>query len=334
MVINKRLLEETEIRTTGLEGKGHDAMRLDKVNHKLINKDKEQTGDHTTLINPNTVPEGGRRPVTGEDKDDKAIVIMEGNVSKPARDVVPVQGKLNEVMLDRAVGIGDIGQGDNNLAFVTLGVQEGLRQSPGVLEAARDPRKGSLIDGWVNELVLSKEGAEHVRQAGPEHLTSGRRTSNVSKVLGVVRRLALLGQKHHEGVTPASRGTPRSMRALTQLIELRGSEGEKFIDFILDAIRASSRARGFPTEEFREAGEAREGVGKGKGRAGRAGQTRWRGEGGVTGIIRIAFLEMGFSFKTVNRVRRGSLIENTFDEFETVTVEGGLSTNSILALFV
>ena len=66
------------------------------------------------------------------------------------------------------------------------------------------------------------------------------------------------------------------MRALTQLIELRGSEGEKFIDFILDAIRASSRARGFPTEEFREAGEAREGVGKGKGRAGRADQVEGR----------------------------------------------------------
>ena len=74
-------------------------MGLIKVNHNLINEDEKQTGDDTTLIDHNPVPEGRGGPITSGNKDNQTIIVMKGNLSKLIRNMVPLEGKLDEVVL-------------------------------------------------------------------------------------------------------------------------------------------------------------------------------------------------------------------------------------------
>jgi hypothetical protein len=205
VIVNETLLENTDI--WGLERVCKETTSFYVIDYYLIHNYEKQAGDYTALEDAKSVSERIGRPVWRKNEGNEAFIVMERSFGEPVRHMIPVEGKLDEVVFERTIGISNVGEQNRNLTFAELSIFECFEEEPAMFETPGNSREGSFLDCLIYVIVVNEERTQHAVHAGPEHFSARRRAGNVAQEFCVSGRLTIFDKEDHESMTPAQGST-------------------------------------------------------------------------------------------------------------------------------
>jgi hypothetical protein len=121
------------------------------------------------------------------------------------RYVVPVQGKLDEVVHHGAVGIGEVQPGNDDGTLLVLGFTERFPQGEGVLNAARHTKQKSFLDVGFDEVIPNHELLQASGNYGEENLSQRIGDGDRSEFRQVIEYILGLLKEHNKSKCPIAR---------------------------------------------------------------------------------------------------------------------------------